>query len=42
MNLREIREFTDQLREWGLGGGYTLTPPVDAPVVTRWKATVIK
>ena len=42
MNLREIMEFMDQLREWGFGGGYTLTPPVDAPVITRWKATAIK
>ncbi len=39
MNLREIKEFMDLLREWGFGRGYTLTGPVENPIITGWKAT---
>ncbi len=35
----EIKEFMDLLNEWGLGGGYALTGPVEDPIITEWKIT---
>ncbi len=39
MNMSEIKKFMDLLREWGFGGGYALTGPVENPIITSWKAT---
>jgi len=36
----EVKEFTDLLRKWGLGGGYALTGPVEAPIITRWRISL--
>lgn len=38
--LTEIIEWMDLLEEWGLGRGYTLTPPVGEPIITSYRLEV--
>ncbi|MBA7620092.1 hypothetical protein ES703_27436 [subsurface metagenome] len=38
--LTDIIEWMELLEEWGLGRGYTLTPPVGEPIITSYRIEV--